>query len=92
VAEKSNSAVESNDSTALAQTLSLNERVIALEEKLCFQDELLDVLNQQLSQQQITLLSLALRVQQLLDSVQSLSNGAGQSGSTTGVNEPPPHY
>jgi uncharacterized coiled-coil protein SlyX len=43
-------------------------------------------------QQQTRMLSLELRVQQLLDSVQSLSNGSGQSGSTSSVNEPPPHY
>ena len=91
-ADKANSALESPDSTALTKYDSLNERVISLEEKLCFQDELLEVLNQQLGQQQIKMLSLELRVQQLLDSVQSLSNGTGQSGSTSGVNEPPPHY
>jgi len=92
MASKAHEAVESNDLTASAKYDSLNQRVIGLEEKLCFQDELLEVLNQQLSQQQITLLNLALRVQQLQDSLQSLSNTGGQSSSTSGANEPPPHY
>lgn len=82
----------SNDPASFARLDALNQRVVSLEEKLCFQDELLEVLNQQLSQQQITLLNLKLRVQQLQDSVQSLSSSAGPGGSAPGANEPPPHY
>jgi len=86
-------AEESKNSSAFTKFDSLNARVNVLEEKLCFQDELLEVLNKQLSQQQITLLSLTLRVQQLLDSVQVLSSSSAQSGGATGINEPPPpHY
>jgi uncharacterized coiled-coil protein SlyX len=81
----------SSDVASLARIDALNQRVISFEEKLCFQDELLEVLNQQLSQQQITILSLELRVQQLQDSVRTLSS-AGPIGSASGANEPPPHY
>lgn len=67
----------------------MNDRIIALEEKVCFQEQYIEELNTALSQQQLTIDKMQLQLKFLagkLHGVQS-SNIADQKDET-----PPPHY
>ena len=69
----------------------LNPRLNEVEIKISFQDELIDVLNQQISGQELRILTLERRLQTLAEAFLNLDTGAG---STSGPpkSEIPPHY
>ena len=69
----------------------MNEaKIQELEIKLSFQDELIDVLNQQVSAQELRILSLERRMQILAETVLNLEPAG--STSTSAKSEVPPHY
>ena len=66
-------------------------RLNEIEIKLSFQDELIDVLNQQISSQELRILTLERRLQTLAEAFLNLDAGA-TSGSGSAKSEIPPHY
>ena len=66
-------------------------RLNEIEIKLSFQDELIDVLNQQISGQELRILTLERRLQTLAEAFLNLDTGAG-STSGSAKSEIPPHY
>jgi SlyX protein len=70
----------------------MNEsRIEELEIKLSFQDELIGVLNQQVSTQELRLLTLERKLQVLAEMLLNLDSGASSTG-TSAKAEVPPHY
>jgi len=70
---------------------SLEERMIALETRSAFQDDLLNTLNEQVSHQQIMLRELWDANRLLQDQLRNIQPADGEQGGTD--NEPPPpHY
>ncbi len=68
-----------------------NSRLNELEIKLSFQDELIDVLNQQISGQELRLLTLERRLQTLAQAYLNLDTSADGAGASAKL-EVPPHY
>jgi SlyX protein len=69
----------------------MNEsRIEELEIKLSFQDELIGVLNQQVSAQELRLITLERKLQVLAEMLLNLDSGA--STGTSAKAEVPPHY
>jgi len=66
------------------------ERIIELEIKIAYQDDLLQALNQIVSQQQQQIDRLETAYRQLNERMQNLLTEAGTPGET--VHEIPPHY
>jgi SlyX protein len=66
-------------------------RLNELEIKLSFQDELIDVLNQQISGQELRLLTLERRLQTLAEAYLNLDS-ASVGTSASAKLEVPPHY
>ncbi len=69
----------------------LNPRLNEVEIKISFQDELIDVLNQQISGQELRILTLERRLQTLAEAFLNLDTGAGSAGGPP-KSEKPPHY
>lgn len=66
-----------------------DERLIAIEEKITFQEDLIEELNKTVFQQQQKLEQLELFCKELAGRVRSLSEASGTGPS---ANERPPHY
>ena len=64
-------------------------RVIELEQRLAFQDDLLQKLDDALASQQRQILDLEHQLKVLIDHVKRLEQGGGQA---TAEDEKPPHY
>jgi SlyX protein len=60
-----------------------------LEIKLSFQDQLIDTLNHQVTEQELRLMSIERKLQALIELVRSIDTGAQSSAAKT---ELPPHY
>lgn len=71
--------------------MATEARIDELEIKLAFQEQLIEVLNQQVSAQEQRVLSLERRVQTMAQLLMDLGSGA-PAGASTGGNEQPPHY
>lgn len=71
--------------------MATEARIDELEIKLAFQEQLIEVLNQQVSAQEQRVLSLERRVHTMAQMLLDMGNGAPAGASTSG-NEPPPHY
>jgi SlyX protein len=71
------------------EAIPVDERLLALEEKASFSEDLLDELNRTVARQHQQIESLARELVRLRGQVSELADGesAGSSG-----NEPPPHY
>lgn len=70
----------------------MNEaRIEELEIKLAFQEQLVEVLNQQVSAQEQRVLSLERRVHVMAQMLMDFGTSGPPSSNTSG-NEPPPHY
>ena len=68
-----------------------DSRLNEIEIKISFQDELIDVLNQQISSQELRILTLERRLLTLAEAFLNLDTGAG-SASGSAKAEVPPHY
>ena len=66
----------------------MNNAIIDLQTKLSFQDELLEQLNQVITDQQQQISRLEVRLEALKSQVQTMQSAQVVSDS----NEPPPHY
>ena len=66
-------------------------RLNEIEIKISFQDELIDVLNQQISSQELRILTLERRLQTLAEAFLNLDSGAANAGGSA-KSEVPPHY
>ena len=66
-------------------------RLKEIEIKISFQDELIDVLNQQISGQELRILTLERRLQTLAEAFLNLDAGAANAGGSA-KSEVPPHY
>ena len=66
-------------------------RLNEIEIKISFQDELIDVLNQQISSQELRILTLERRLQTLAEAFLNLDTGTGNTGGSA-KSEIPPHY
>jgi SlyX protein len=70
----------------------MNEpRIEELEIKLSFQDELIGVLNQQVSAQELRLIALERKLQVLAEMLLNIDSSPGSAGSSAKA-EVPPHY
>ena len=67
-----------------------DERAINIETKLAHQEDLLSVLNEALSGQQLQIAGLERLCQTLVERIRALSDSGGRDGSD--VDERPPHY
>lgn len=67
------------------------QRLEALEIKISFQEELIDALNQQVSQQQLQMLELERQLSALKQLVRHMQSGGGE-GASLNTEEVPPHY
>jgi uncharacterized coiled-coil protein SlyX len=67
------------------------QSIVDLQIKLSFQDELIDVLNQQVSAQELRLLLLERRVQGLAELVLAIDHSP-QGAATSAKADVPPHY
>jgi uncharacterized coiled-coil protein SlyX len=71
--------------------MNASESIAELQIKLSFQDQLLEVLNRQVSDQELRLSKLILQVQALSAQVKTLEAGTS-SGAASSNHEIPPHY
>jgi uncharacterized coiled-coil protein SlyX len=67
------------------------EAIAELQIKLSFQEQLLDVLNRQVSDQELRIAKLVLQVSALASQVKMLEAGSS-SGAPAAAHEVPPHY
>jgi SlyX protein len=64
-------------------------RIDELEIRLSFQEQLLETLNQQISQQQLSLIALQRHVVELAAALRAMP---GSTTASSSAHEPPPHY
>jgi SlyX protein len=72
---------------AMSETMALSERIDALEVRLTFQDETIEMLNLTITAQWQQIDALTRQIAALKERVQE-----AESNATGPANEPPPHY
>jgi SlyX protein len=73
--------------------MSMEANITELQIKLSFQEELLETLNQQITDQELRLAKLNLQMQALIERVKNLDANPQQAGSAdNAAHEIPPHY
>ena len=70
----------------------MQDKIIELETKYSFQEELLNELNKEMAKQQRQLQALVIEMRALREQLQDTQTGAGNPGAGSASDEKPPHY